>query len=605
MARFALVGPSYTSQSVTADAQKCLNFYPEQLDTNSKSSMALYPTAGLSFPVWGLAGPSVRGMITADNRLFAVSGGILYELFAAGPINLLANIANDNKPVSMAIADLNPTSVVAKPQLAVVSAGILYVVDLNTNTVTIAAGAQGTPFQVAYADGFFVLLNTNGVFQVSAPLDATTWPGINSAVVTIYGDQTIAMATVHREIFFMSPTHGAVYGDTGATPVPFEVVTGGDFEQGIAAPWSMIRLDNTMFWLGANEDGAGVVWRASGYTPQRVSNHAVEYAMQGYPTLTDAIAYGYQDQGHTFYVIYFPSANNNAGATWVFDVATNMWHEKAFLTSSGTYTAHRSQCHVYAFGKHYVGDWNSGSIYQQSINFTQDFGNPIKRLRRAPHLATENEWVFYDQLQVDVETGLTPSQILLGPSLPTFFNFADGSGGFWNMWIDDLGILNSGPAGNIQPGTLFINDPANTTSWEITVNDLGIITTTAALFTTYPIVYPMISSTGLTSWNLMITDVGVLQTFLTGATATRNPQLVVRMSRDYGHTWGNPRYMDCGAPGEFKKRAIIRRLGRARDMVFEISTTDPIPWRIVDGYLKASPGYEPTQRITDRVRSAA
>jgi hypothetical protein len=57
--------------------------------------------------------------------------------------------------------------------------------------------------------------------------------------------------------------------------------------------------------------------------------------------------------------------------------------------------------------------------------------------------------------------------------------------------------------------------------------------------------------------------------------------------------------MDCGQAGQFQKRVMVRRLGRARSWVFEISTTDPIPWRIVDMYLDA-PGADfktKTQRL--------
>jgi len=55
--------------------------------------------------------------------------------------------------------------------------------------------------------------------------------------------------------------------------------------------------------------------------------------------------------------------------------------------------------------------------------------------------------------------------------------------------------------------------------------------------------------------------------------------------------------VDCGKAGEFSKRAIWRRLGRARDRVYELSVSDPISWRVIDAYLKATPGFAPTERL--------
>jgi len=64
--------------------------------------------------------------------------------------------------------------------------------------------------------------------------------------------------------------------------------------------------------------GQGVIYRASGYTPARVSNHATEFAFQDYSRtnpISDAISYAFQDQGHNFYHLYFPAANKSCATT--------------------------------------------------------------------------------------------------------------------------------------------------------------------------------------------------------------------------------------------------------------------------------------------------
>jgi hypothetical protein len=602
MARFQFVGPSYTSQSLTADAQLTKNWYVEAIESGQgKSAYVLYPTPGLTTK-WTLpANVRRNGLLSINGRCFCVAGNMLYELLSGGTFNALGNVHTDGLPVSMAAAQLIAQS--GTPQLAVISAGGLYVVNLLTNAFsTVSIGLAGTPFQIVYVDGYYFLLNTNGQWQVSNPLDATTWPGIETEATTSYSDQTVAIASTHRQFYTLSQRKGTTYYNAGDNPIPFDEVSGGDFEQGCGAPWSIVPLDNTLFFIGANKDGAGIAWRLSGYTPQRISNHAVEYAWQGYSTFTDAVCYGYQDQGHTFYVCYFPTAN----VTWVYDVATQMWHQREFWNPvTASHTAHRSCCHTYCFGMHIVGDWSSGNVYQMSITQTMDFGNVIKRTRRAPHISNENEWMFYQSLQIDMEVGLTPSQLLPGNGPPTYYVLADSSGALWNIGVNDTGALTSTPAAFANSQTLYLTDPTSATTWQITVNTLGVIQTTkVTLSTLYATNLLFFSSTGGSEWNVTVTTLGILQTQFV-ATVYRNPQINLRWSDDAAHTWSNYYPMDCGAPGNYKARVLRYRLGRARDRVFEITVTDPLPWRIVDAFLKATPGYVPTERLTDRARKMA
>ena len=77
---------------------------------------------------------------------------------------------------------------------------------------------------------------------------------------------------------------------------------------------------------------------------------------------------------------------------------------------------------------------------------------------------------------------------------------------------------------------------------------------------------------------------------LDGGGAARDPQIGLRWSDDGGHVWSNTHLADAGQVGEYRDRAIWRRLGRSRDRIYEISVSDPIPWRIIDAFLEISPG---------------
>lgn len=69
---------------------------------------------------------------------------------------------------------------------------------------------------------------------------------------------------------------------------------------------------------------------------------------------------------------------------------------------------------------------------------------------------------------------------------------------------------------------------------------------------------------------------------LTGQGA--NPMAMLQVSKDGGHTWGNEYWVQIGKQGEYRRRAVWRRLGRARDWLFKIRITDPVKVVFVAGW---------------------
>jgi hypothetical protein len=69
-----------------------------------------------------------------------------------------------------------------------------------------------------------------------------------------------------------------------------------------------------------------------------------------------------------------------------------------------------------------------------------------------------------------------------------------------------------------------------------------------------------------------------------------NPQAMLRWSNDGGFTWSNENWVTIGAQGQYYNRAMWRRLGWARDRIFEVVVTDPIKAVIVSANLKATAG---------------
>ena len=77
-----------------------------------------------------------------------------------------------------------------------------------------------------------------------------------------------------------------------------------------------------------------------------------------------------------------------------------------------------------------------------------------------------------------------------------------------------------------------------------------------------------------------------LETGLGNAAAPGDdPQVMLRYSDDGGKTWGNEIMAAAGKLGEYSTRVRWTRLGTGRRRVFEVSVSDPIPWRIINAYL--------------------
>jgi hypothetical protein len=188
-------------------------------------------------------------------------------------------------------------------------------------------------------------------------------------------------------------------------------------------------MDNQIYWLGKDARGQGMVFRASGYIGQRVSTHAIEWQMQEYANIGDAVGYTYQQDGHSFYVLNFPTANT----TWVFDAATGAWHERASF-ALGQFNRHRANSQMFFNATNAVGDYQNGKLYKFDLEVYADDGQPQKWLRswRAlPTGANNLTRTIQHAMQLDCETGvgLNTGQ---GSNPQVMLRFSDDGGHTWS-----------------------------------------------------------------------------------------------------------------------------------------------------------------------------
>lgn len=396
MSQFPFVGPSYSARVKNLDAQQCINLYPELGGQSSKTVAALIGTPGLS--LWTtLAGGVIRGILKFDaTTSIVVAGANVWKVLSDGTSTLLGAIPLATTPVSMAS---NGTTVM------LVTGAYGYFITPSTGAFAQITNTAFTGADVVYfIDGYFIFNKPGtGQFQITS-LYGTDIDALDFATAEGSPDLLLTLIVDHREVWLLGENSTEVYFNSGNADFPFERIQGAFIEQGCAAKFSAAKMDNSVFWLSADDRGRGMVMRAVGYQPQRVSDHALEYAIGQMSRIDDAVAYTYQQEGHSFYVLNFPTANQ----TWVFDAATNMWHQRAWRNpADGSLNRHRAWCQMSFINENIVGDWENGNLYRLDLDVFTDNGALIPRIRSCPHLSDPDyRWQIFDSLQIDMQTGV-------------------------------------------------------------------------------------------------------------------------------------------------------------------------------------------------------
>lgn len=337
-------------------------------------------------------------------------------------------------------------------QLLIASGGNLTVFSLQSNSFQPLTTPPTEVLMVDFLDGYFIALSAENEWSVSNPEDATTWPGLSVTQVQVFSDQLLSLIVANRLLCVFGSKRAVFYYTSGAPLFPFDVVSGGFMEVGIAAQFSPARVathsGTTICWLGGDERGQGVVYAANGFIPQRISDSAFEYWMSQQKTIADAVGMSRQEGGQNFYDLWFPSAN----ATWTLDIDLGWWHRRSSLVN-GVEAAHLQRCHAAAFGVHLAGDRTSGKVYLLSPANLTDNGAPIVRTRIGPTISNEGGQipVPINEFQVDFETGLGPEPPLTDangkPRDPlALFSYSED---FGKTWTPERAIP-CGQAGNAK-----------------------------------------------------------------------------------------------------------------------------------------------------------
>ena len=389
-----ILGSTYVARSVNAADNRLVNLFPEIIPEAGKEPAFLQRAPGLRTLATVGAGP-VRGLWQMNGVGYVVSGNEFYKINTSWTPTLLGSVAGTG-PVS--IAD-NGT------QIFIAANGPSYIYNDNTKVYQqISDPDFPGAVAVGYLDGYFVFNEPDSQrVWVTSLLDGLSIDPLEFASAEGAPDGLVSLIVDHREAWLFGTNSVEVWYNAGTLDFPLQRIQGAFNEIGCIAPYSVAKMDNGLFWLGADARGRGIVYRANGYTGVRVSTHAVEWQIQQYGNLSDAIAYTYQQDGHAFYVLIFPSANT----TWVYDAATQAWHERAGFTQ-GQFTRHWSNCQMAYNNEIVVGDYRDGKIYAFDLDVYADAGQIQRWLRSWRALPTgQNDLkrTAHHSLQLDAEAG--------------------------------------------------------------------------------------------------------------------------------------------------------------------------------------------------------
>ena len=468
MAQFPILGLGIQGRSPNVVAQKRLNLFYDIQPQADKSLVAAYGTPGLVS--YTHIGPyPLRGLywMQPTNQLFAVVNTTLYELSPTS-----GNIARGALSTSGGYVGMADNGT----QLMITDGPNGYVYTPSTTTFVKVASSFAGGDTVCFLDGYFIVNRPNtGQFWVSNAYDGTTWNGLNYATAESNPDNLIRVWAERGLLVLFGAISIEFWQNTGALDFTYSRIVGSPSEVGLAARWSLARCAGWPTFLAKTKRGGYIIAQLNGFEAQKLSTPELEYTINHYATVEDAVAFSYTMSGHDFYQINFPSA----GMSWLYDANSGGWSQ---LQSTG-YTRHLGDLGV-AFGQQImVSDFSTGNVYTLSDTTYTDNGVYIPRELVGPHLFDSGRLndVIVSRLRVDMEEGL-----------------------------------------------------------------------------------------GLTSGQ------------------GSNPQIMLQISRDSGHTWGGELWTSFGNIGQYQQRAEWRRLGLARDWIFKLRVTDPVKVAILGAYIEAT-----------------
>lgn len=426
--KVALRTGAYSAKSLVADAQRCVNLYAEKNPEDSPFPYTYYQSPGLTLKVAAPSGTGWRGLFSASNGTgYGVCGSAVYSIDSTFKLTFLGNISTTSGKVCLVD---NGTYLVL-----VDGTNSGYTVKLGTNTFApIIDSAFLGANTIDFVDGF-LLLNDPGTQQFYISLaNQIKFDATDFASKSGYSDKLIGALAVKRYIYLLGAATTEVWFNSGGTTFAFERLPGVFMQYGCGAVGSIAQMDGEVYWLAQSPQGVAFVCRSRQFNAEHISTFALDNELATYATLSDAIGFTYEMDGHFFYVLTFPTADK----TWQYDLSTGQWNELNWIDENGNLHRHRANCYASLYGQPIVGDWQNGNLYLWDVASYTDNGNPIPRIRSFAHSVDDNsDRMRYREFIANMEVGNGAN---FG-QVPLFLRWSDTRGKSWGNAIStSLGL---------------------------------------------------------------------------------------------------------------------------------------------------------------------
>lgn len=369
--------------------------------------------AGWTTPTGWVIG---SGVATATTSNTALSRTAAYTLVAGQSYTVTYTITRTAGTVTVSLGGTNGvartaagtyteiiTTTAANQTIAFTGTGFSGTVD-NVSIQDTSSGFVSAS-SVTFIDGYFAVSRApnSGIFQISGLYNGFAWNSLDFATAESSPDNLLRVINVSGQLWLCGTETTEIWANTGSLGFPFQRVSGAKIEQGVLSAYASISLDNSLFWIGKNREGFGIVFRADGFSPQRISTEAIELYIQSAPDPSTLKMMTYQDMGHTFLMV----TGGGMKTALAFDLATQLWHERAYKNEYGILEQPLINDVMYIFGKHIgCNRTNNGKLYHQSMDYFDDDGEEIARERTFTHIFEENQRMSFKNLTIGFETGV-------------------------------------------------------------------------------------------------------------------------------------------------------------------------------------------------------
>lgn len=385
------VGPSAPLPDRKASVQRSINLFLRQITGLGEDK----PVILESIP--GLVeridfGGQVRGSFSNGKREFVVAGLTLYETTSGTAVS--RGTINGSDWVTMEDGT---------GQLFIAAGANGYVLNMTSNVLAEVTDPDWRgSYDVAELNGVFIFiaLDQPDQFYISAIDDGSTLDALDFSSADAQPDDIVTVRVLKQEAYFFGDLSTEVWTFVGDSDFPLVRYNSTPIDIGIVGRRAAIKAADTLIFVGKTERGTGIVYMINGHQPQRISNEAVEAALQASGVdLSECSMWARQGVGYEHVGINAPGMPT----TWVFDAATREWHEQAELVD-GEYTALRvDQVSQLGTAQHAIAGEKQYTVDASTYTLG---GDVLVRERTWPHLISPSmEPVVYTGLELACTTG--------------------------------------------------------------------------------------------------------------------------------------------------------------------------------------------------------